>query len=288
MEITFKDVSYIYQPNTPFRYQALQDINLCIHDKEFVAVVGHTGSGKSTLLQHMNGLLIPSTGQVQIGDYLLAKDQKKQDLKKLREKVGIVFQYPEHQLFEETVEKDIRFAMDNFGVAKEEIPLRIEDALEKVNVGKEVLTQSPFELSGGQMRRIAIAGVLAMKPELLILDEPTAGLDPQGQQEIMDVFYQLHKERGTTTVLVTHQMDQALAYADRIVVLANGSVLTQGTPKEVFSQPALLREANLDMPEVLALLHSLEEKFSIKLPYHYQSVATLAREIAEKLRENSK
>ncbi|GAB2567962.1 energy-coupling factor transporter ATPase [Gracilibacillus alcaliphilus] len=285
MEITFKDVSYTYQPNTPFSHQALTNMNLTIRDQEFVAVVGHTGSGKSTLLQHINGLLIPSSGEVQIGSFVLSKGQKKQDLKKLREKVGVVFQYPEHQLFEETVERDIRFAMENFHIPKEDIQPRIMEALAQVNLEEEVLAKSPFELSGGQMRRVAIAGVLAMKPEVLILDEPTAGLDPQGQQAIMDLFYRIHKERGTTTILVTHQMADALAYADRIIVLAKGSMLMEGTPEQVFANPDLLAEANLDMPEVLTLLNHFEERFGIHIAYQRQSAHDLAKEMIEKLRE---
>src|SRR5699024_4340202 len=207
MDIEFKQVSYTYQENTPFAHQALDRIDFKMESGEFIAVVGHTGSGKSTLLQHMNGLLLPTTGEIKVGDFILSKENKRQDLKKLREKVGIVFQYPEHQLFEETVERDISFGPKNFNVPSEIIKKRISEVMQMVNLDQTFLEKSPFELSGGQMRRVAIAGVLAMEPEVLILDEPTAGLDPQGQQEMMEMFYGLHQEKQLTTILVTHQMD---------------------------------------------------------------------------------
>ncbi|SFM41751.1 energy-coupling factor transport system ATP-binding protein [Gracilibacillus orientalis] len=288
MDIQFEKVSYTYQVNTPFSYQALKDINLEIKTGEFVAIVGHTGSGKSTLLQHINGLLLPTEGRVQVGDFLLSRKNKRQDLKKLREKAGVVFQYPEHQLFEETVERDISFGLKNFQVPADEIQTRIMDALEKVHLSEDVLAKSPFELSGGQMRRVAIAGVLAMNPEVLILDEPTAGLDPKGQQDIMNMFNHLHKTKNMTTILVTHQMNHALAYADHIFVLADGSVQMEGTPKQIFSQADELKKANLDMPDVLSLIKRINQMFGTDIAYERRQPAALAKEIAERLRENKR
>src|SRR5690625_4782922 len=193
MDITFENVSYTYQPNTPFAHEALTDISFHIPSRTFVAIIGHTGSGKSTLIQHLNGLLIPTKGKVTVGHYELAKEKKLKEMKELRSKVGIVFQYPEHQLFEETVEKDIAFGPKNFGIDERTIKDRTAEVLPKVGLNPELLERSPFELSGGQMRRVAIAGVLATQPEVYVLDEPTAGLDPRGQKEIMNLFYQLHQ-----------------------------------------------------------------------------------------------
>ncbi|MGN8647803.1 energy-coupling factor transporter ATPase [Gracilibacillus sp. HCP3S3_G5_1] len=286
MDIQFERVSYTYQINTPFSFHALKDINLKIRTGEFVAFVGHTGSGKSTLLQHINGLLIPTEGKVKVGDFHLSRENKRQDLKKLREKVGIVFQYPEHQLFEETVERDISFGLKNFKIPPEEIQSRITESLEKVHLSTDILKQSPFELSGGQMRRVAIAGVLAMQTDVLILDEPTAGLDPKGQKDVMNMFYDLHKAKEMTTILVTHQMDQALQYADHIFVLAAGRVLTEGTPEHIFSQAELLEEANLEIPDFLSLINRMNQKFGANITYRRQSPAELAKEIADILREN--
>ncbi|MFD2657854.1 energy-coupling factor ABC transporter ATP-binding protein [Gracilibacillus thailandensis] len=286
MDIQFERVSYTYQMNTPFSYQALKDINMEIKTGEFVAVVGHTGSGKSTLLQHINGLLLPTEGQVQVGEFQLSRDNKRQDLKKLREKVGVVFQYPEHQLFEETVERDISFGLKNFQVPAEETQTRIASALEKVHLSDDVLQKSPFELSGGQMRRVAIAGVLAMDPEVLILDEPTAGLDPKGQHDVMNMFYDLHKTKHMTTILVTHQMNHALEYADHIFVLADGRVHMEGAPEQIFSRVESLEEANLDMPDILSLMNQINQKFGTDLCYKRQKPDELAKEIVEQLREN--
>ncbi|WP_163582604.1 energy-coupling factor ABC transporter ATP-binding protein [Gracilibacillus saliphilus] len=286
MDIQFERVSYTYQMNTPFSYQALKDINMEIKTGEFVAVVGHTGSGKSTLLQHINGLLLPTEGQVQVGNFQLSRDNRRQDLKKLREKVGVVFQYPEHQLFEETVERDISFGLKNFQVPAEETQTRIASALEKVHLSDDVLQKSPFELSGGQMRRVAIAGVLAMDPEVLILDEPTAGLDPKGQHDVMNMFYDLHKTKHMTTILVTHQMNHALEYADHIFVLADGRVHMEGSPEQIFSQVESLEEAKLNMPDILSLMNQINQKFGTDLCYKRQKPDELAKEIVEQLREN--
>ena len=219
MDIKLQQVSYAYSKGTPFEKRALYDVNLNIQSGTYQAIIGHTGSGKSTILQHFNGLLKPTTGEVHIGDRVIVAGKKIKELKPIRQKVGIVFQFPEHQLFEETVLKDIMFGPMNFGVSEQEAERRARELIQLVGLPDAVLEKSPFDLSGGQMRRVAIAGVLAMEPEVIVLDEPTAGLDPRGQKEIMDMFYTLHKERGLTTILVTHSMEDAARYADEIAIM---------------------------------------------------------------------
>ncbi|GIO22978.1 energy-coupling factor ABC transporter ATP-binding protein [Oceanobacillus sp. J11TS1] len=287
MEIQFKDVSYIYQENTPFAHKALEDISFTIESGSFVAVIGHTGSGKSTLIQHLNGLSLPSRGEITIGDFRLSSEGKPKDIRDLRRKVGVVFQYPEHQLFEETVAKDIAFGPKNFDVGQEEIDRRIENLLPAVGLPEEILERSPFDLSGGQKRRVAIAGVLAMAPEVLVLDEPTAGLDPRGQREIMDMFYQLHQERNLTTVLVTHSMEDALAYADKIIILNRGQKYMEGPPLEVFKQTDKLQDVQLGIPEVIHFLNQYNERFDTSVRYQHQSLQELAKEIKEQLEVGS-
>ncbi|WP_080876110.1 energy-coupling factor ABC transporter ATP-binding protein [Oceanobacillus timonensis] len=287
MEIQFKDVSYIYQENSPFAHKALEDMSFTMDSGSFVAVIGHTGSGKSTLIQHLNGLSLPSRGEITIGDFQLTSEGKPKGIRELRRKVGVVFQYPEHQLFEETVAKDIAFGPKNFGVEQEEINRRIEDILPAVGLPEELLARSPFDLSGGQKRRVAIAGVLAMSPEVLVLDEPTAGLDPRGQREMMDMFYKLHKERNLTTVLVTHSMEDALTYADKIIILNKGQKYMEGPPLDVFRQADKLREVQLGVPEVIQFLNQYNERFGTSISYHHQSLPELAHEIKEQLEVGS-
>lgn len=265
MDITFQQVEYRYQANTPFERLAIQDINLQVPDKKFIAVIGHTGSGKSTLLQHLNALLQPTKGKVIIGDRTIKAGNKEKELKPIRQKVGIVFQFPEHQLFDETVEKDICFGPMNFGVTEEEAKARANRLIKDVGLPEEVLQKSPFDLSGGQMRRVAIAGVLAMEPNVIVLDEPTAGLDPRGRTEIMDMFYQLHKEKGLTTVLVTHSMEDAAKYADEIVIMHQGKVERTGDPRTIFSQPEELLQLGLDVPEVVKFQYKIEQKMQREL-----------------------
>ncbi|MCA0972626.1 energy-coupling factor ABC transporter ATP-binding protein [Halobacillus litoralis] len=284
MDITFDQVSYVYQPGSPFEHRALQDISFSIQSGSFVAIIGHTGSGKSTLLQHLNGLVQPTEGRVNIGPYALVSGEKNKHLRELREKVGVVFQYPEHQLFEETVAKDIAFGPENFGVEQKEIEDRIQQAAKATKLSEDLLERSPFDLSGGQMRRVAISGVLAMNPEVLVLDEPTAGLDPSGQREIMDMFHELHKSKELTTILVTHSMEDALKYADHIVILNHGEVYREGTPLEIFKQREALENVQLDVPEVIDFLAKVEEKMNIRLPYEGQSIAELAKELARMVR----
>ncbi|WP_053217593.1 energy-coupling factor ABC transporter ATP-binding protein [Virgibacillus senegalensis] len=280
MEISFKQVSYTYQPNTPFEHKALKELDMEIPSGSFTAVIGHTGSGKSTLIQHLNGLLKPTAGVVNIGTYQLHPEAKLKRIKDLRSRVGIVFQYPEHQLFEETVYKDIAFGPLNFGVNREEVEKRVRQSLQAVQLPDELLGRSPFELSGGQMRRVAIAGVLAVQPELLVLDEPTAGLDPRGQKEMMDMFYQLHKQKGLTTILVTHSMEDALAYADHVIILNNGEKYLEGKPEEVFTRKEALQRVQLDVPEVIQFIMKAKDRFQVDLSYHGQTIEELAEELA--------
>ena len=258
MDISLQQIEYRYQANTPFERLAIKDVSIDIPTGTYMAIIGHTGSGKSTVLQHLNALLQPTKGTVKIGVHEIKAQQKNKNLKQVRQKVGIVFQFPEHQLFEETVEKDIIFGPMNFGVSETEAKKRARLALKQVGLAEEVLEKSPFDLSGGQMRRVAIAGVLAMEPDVIVLDEPTAGLDPRGRKEIMDMFYTLHKERKLSTILVTHSMEDAARYADQIVIMQQGKVVKQGTPEEIFSSPADLVQMGLDVPEVVRFQHFSE------------------------------
>ena len=260
MDIRFKQVGFAYQAGTPFEMRALHDVTFSVKDGSYVAIIGHTGSGKSTILQHLNALLKPTEGLVELGDKTIDSTTGNKDLKPLRKKVGIVFQFPEAQLFEETVEKDIAFGPKNFGVSEEEALKIAAEVVKTVGLPEEVLKKSPFDLSGGQMRRVAIAGVLAMKPEVLVLDEPTAGLDPKGRLEMMEMFYKLNKEQNMTIVLVTHQMNDVSDYADHVIVIEAGNVVKEGSPNEVFSDASWLLEKQLGVPTTLAFVEKLKEK----------------------------
>lgn len=285
MDIIFKNVSYTYQPNTPFAHQALDDISFNIPSGTFVAIIGHTGSGKSTLIQHLNGLITPTKGEITIGDFKLTEGKKPRDIKRLRSKVGVVFQYPEHQLFEETVHKDIAFGPENFGVKREEIEGRIQSILPQIGLTEELLERSPFELSGGQMRRAAIAGVLAIEPEVFVLDEPTAGLDPRGQREIMEMFYNIHKEKKVTTVLVTHSMEDAMRYADHIIILNNGQKYIEGEPEEIFKHEKKLQGIHLNVPESFAFINRYMEKFNVTIPLKQYTIKEIACLIQSQIKE---
>ncbi len=276
MDITFKNVGYTYQAGSPFSHRALNNISFHIPSGSFVAIIGHTGSGKSTLIQHLNGLTIPTEGTVQVGPFILSKEKKEKDIKLLRSKVGAVFQYPEHQLFEETVAKDIAFGPMNFGVSETEINQRIQEVIPKVGLPEALLERSPFELSGGQMRRVAIAGVLATQPEVFVLDEPTAGLDPRGQKEIMNMFYELHQTEKVTTILVTHSMEDALKYADHIIIMNKGEVYMEGKPEDVLLKINELRRVNLDVPESILFLKNYLKKFSLEDEVSVKSIDELA------------
>ncbi|MFD1778907.1 energy-coupling factor ABC transporter ATP-binding protein [Fredinandcohnia salidurans] len=266
MDITIENLEHRYQIRSPFERLALYDVNAHIKSGSYTAIIGHTGSGKSTILQHLNGLLQPTSGSITIGERTISSKQKEKNLKSLRKNVGVVFQFPEHQLFEETVEKDICFGPLNFGVPLEEAKERARQTIKMVGLSDEYLMKSPFDLSGGQMRRVAIAGILAMNPQVLVLDEPTAGLDPRGRFEIMEMFYKLHKENGLTTILVTHSMEDASRYADQILVMEKGTIKFQGSPVEIFSKPEQVLHLGLDVPEAVRLKGLLEEKLGIEIP----------------------
>jgi energy-coupling factor transport system ATP-binding protein len=258
MQIIFDKVNYIYSDGTVFARHAIKDVSFSIQKGEFIGLIGHTGSGKSTLIQHMNGLVKASSGKVYFnGEDIYDPAYKLRDL---RSKVGLVFQYPEHQLFETTVFKDVLFGPTNLGLDKLECELRAYDALKLVGLGEEFLDASPFELSGGQKRRVAIAGVLAMKPEVLILDEPTAGLDPKGRDDILMQIAKLHQESGLTIILVTHSMEDVAEYADRLFVMNKGSLVYQDTTKEVFAHYKELEQMHLAAPQVTYVMNALKDK----------------------------
>lgn len=258
MSIVLEHVNYIYGEDTPLAVKALNDICLEIPDGQFVGMIGHTGSGKSTLVQHLNGLIKATSGHIYYnGQDIYDKDF---EMKKLRSGVGLVFQYPEHQLFEIDVFSDVCFGPKNLGLPKEEIEARAKEALALVGLSEEYYTQSPFELSGGQKRRVAIAGVLAMKPQVLILDEPTAGLDPKGRDEILKQIKQLQTETGITILLVSHSMEDVAEYVDRIIVMNQGSVMYDDAPREVFRHYKELEEVGLAAPQVTYIMHALKEK----------------------------
>lgn len=260
MEIQFKNVNYVYQPDTPFENHVLHDINFTIKKGSYTAIVGHTGSGKSTILQHFNGLKVASSGSVYIGDIELSKSNRPKNINDIRKEVGVVFQFPEAQLFEETIVKDIAFGPQNFGMSEEEALKKAEEILPIVGLDASFMERSPFDLSGGQMRRVAIAGVLVMEPSVLILDEPTAGLDPKGQLEMMRLFKRLHETKDITIVLVTHQMEDVANYADHMIVLDEGRVVEQGEPSEVFKRSDWLQSVQLDVPKTVGFAEMLSKK----------------------------
>ncbi|MGY3766299.1 energy-coupling factor ABC transporter ATP-binding protein [Vagococcus vulneris] len=278
MDIRFEQVDFTYQPNSPFEQRVLFDINLEIPSQTYTAIVGHTGSGKSTLLQHLNALLKPTKGMVTLGDRVITPETNNKNLKPIRKKVGIVFQFPESQLFEETVARDIAFGPKNFGVSEEESTRLAKEMIDLVGLDDSYLERSPFDLSGGQMRRVAIAGVLAMEPEVVILDEPTAGLDPQGRKDMMDMFYRLHKEKGISIILVTHLMDDVAEYADFMIVLEKGTIQKQGHPRDIFSDSAWLKEKQLGVPTATAFAYRLMEK-----GFRFNQLPLTAEELADEL-----
>ena len=285
MDIKLQQVSYAYAQGTPFEKRALFNVDLSIPSGVYQAIIGHTGSGKSTILQHFNGLLKPTEGSVQIGDRLIEAGKKNKNLKEVRQKVGIVFQFPEHQLFEENVLKDIMFGPMNFGVSAEEAEKRARELIKLVGLPDEVLEKSPFDLSGGQMRRVAIAGVLAMEPEVIVLDEPTAGLDPRGQKEMMDMFYQLHKEKSLTTILVTHSMEDAARYADEVAIMHEGRCVLTGEPRTLFGDEELLKQYRLEMPRVVQFQRRFEQLSGQSLPETCLTEEELAQAIAKAVKE---
>lgn len=265
MSILVHELEHIYSQGTAYEKKAIYNVNLKIEDGEFVGLIGHTGSGKSTLIQHLNGLLKPTKG----GIYYNGEDISDKDfsLKKLRSKVGLVFQYPEHQLFENTVIDDVQFGPKNIGMEPLQVELKSFDALKQVGIGEDLLDVSPLELSGGQKRRVAIAGVLAMEPEVMILDEPTAGLDPEGRDEIYELVAKLHRENNMTVIIVSHSMEDMARYVERLVVMNEGTIQYDGTPAEVFSHYKELEKIGLMAPQVTYVIEELT-KAGIRLPHN--------------------
>ena len=258
MSIVLENVSYTYSPDTAYEIHALKQVSLEIRDGQFIGLIGHTGSGKSTLVQHLNGLVKATSGHI----YFNGEDiySENYDMRRLRSKVGLVFQYPEHQLFEVDVLTDVCFGPKNQGLSQEEAEKRAREALRMVGISEEYEKQSPFDLSGGQKRRVAIAGVLAMEPEVLILDEPTAGLDPRGRDEILDQISLLHKERGITVILVSHSMEDVAKYVERIIVMNQGEVMYDDVPREVFRHYKELESVGLAAPQVTYIMHTLKDR----------------------------
>ena len=259
MGITLENVSFTYQEGTPLASTALSDVSLTIEDGSYTALIGHTGSGKSTILQLLNGLLVPSQGSVRVFDTLITSTSKNKDIRQIRKQVGLVFQFAENQIFEETVLKDVAFGPQNFGVSEEDAEQIAREKLALVGIDESLFDRSPFELSGGQMRRVAIAGILAMEPAILVLDEPTAGLDPLGRKELMNLFKKLHQS-GMTIVLVTHLMDDVAEYANQVYVMEKGRLVKGGKPSDVFQDVVFMEEVQLGVPKITAFCKRLADR----------------------------
>ena len=259
MGIALENVSFTYQEGTPLASTALSDVSLTIEDGSYTALIGHTGSGKSTILQLLNGLLVPSQGSVRVFDTLITSTSKNKDIRQIRKQVGLVFQFAENQIFEETVLKDVAFGPQNFGVSEEEAEKIAREKLAMVGIDESLFDRSPFELSGGQMRRVAIAGILAMEPAILVLDEPTAGLDPLGRKELMNLFKKLHQS-GMTIVLVTHLMDDVAEYANQVYVMEKGRLVKGGKPSDVFQDVIFMEEVQLGVPKITAFCKRLADR----------------------------
>ena len=259
MGIALENVSFTYQEGTPLASTALSDVSLTIEDGSYTALIGHTGSGKSTILQLLNGLLVPSQGSVRVFDTLITSTSKNKDIRQIRKQVGLVFQFAENQIFEETVLKDVAFGPQNFGVSEEDAEQIAREKLALVGIDESLLNRSPFELSGGQMRRVAIAGILAMEPAILVLDEPTAGLDPLGRKELMNLFKKLHQS-GMTIVLVTHLMDDVAEYANQVYVMEKGRLVKGGKPSDVFQDVVFMKEVQLGVPKITAFCKRLADR----------------------------
>ena len=259
MGIALENVSFTYQEGTPLASTALSDVSLTIEDGSYTALIGHTGSGKSTILQLLNGLLVPSQGSVRVFDTLITSTSKNKDIRQIRKQVGLVFQFAENQIFEETVLKDVAFGPQNFGVSEEDAVKIAREKLALVGIDESLFDRSPFELSGGQMRRVAIAGILAMEPAILVLDEPAAGLDPLGRKELMNLFKKLHQS-GMTIVLVTHLMDDIAEYANQVYVMEKGRLVKGGKPSDVFQDVVFMEEVQLGVPKITAFCKRLADR----------------------------
>lgn len=284
MAITFKSLSYIYDEGMPYAHHALKDINLNIEEGKITAIIGKTGSGKSTLVEHLNALLVPSSGSLEIEDTIILPGKKNKGLKALRKKVGLVFQFSEYQLFEETILKDVAFGPKNYGASEQEAIAKVKLALKMVGIDESYYETSPFDLSGGQKRRIAIAGILALEPKIIVLDEPTAGLDPKGSQEMIDLFVKLNKKAGITVILVTHDNEIVYNYADNTVLMADGEVKYSGNTLELFNDKEKAKEFNILEPKILSVKNALNEK-GFKIPSNVRTIDELAKYLSKELRK---
>lgn len=283
MSIRFEKLSYTYSSGTPFAYAALKDVDLEIEEGKVTAIIGKTGSGKTTLVQHLNALLLPTSGKLEILGRTISAQEKPQHLKSLRKDVGLVFQFPEYQLFEETILKDIAFGPKNFGVSEEEAVRRAREVIKVVGLEEAMLERSPLDLSGGQKRRVAIAGILAMDPQVLVLDEPTAGLDPQGAQSMMQLFMNLNKQMHKTVLIVTHDMEHVLNYCDNVVVVDNGEILQKTTVQEFFRKTDLLKQLNILPPAIIRTREMLNQR-SFHLSEEIMDIKTLAKAIQREVK----
>ena len=284
MAITFKSLSYIYDEGMPYAHHALKDINLNIEEGKITAIIGKTGSGKSTLVEHLNALLVPSSGSLEIEDTIILPGKKNKGLKALRKKVGLVFQFSEYQLFEETILKDVAFGPKNYGASEQEAIAKAKLALKMVGIDESYYETSPFDLSGGQKRRIAIAGILALEPKIIVLDEPTAGLDPKGSQEMIDLFIKLNKKAGITVILVTHDNEIVYNYADNTVLMADGEVKYSGNTLELFNDKEKVKEFNILEPKILSVKNALNDK-GFKIPSNVRTIEELAKYLSKELRK---
>lgn len=284
MAITFKSLSYIYSEGMPYAHHALKDINLNIEEGKITAIIGKTGSGKSTLVEHLNALLVPSSGSLEIEDTIILPGKKNKGLKALRKKVGLVFQFSEYQLFEETILKDVAFGPKNYGASEQEAIAKAKLALKMVGIDESYYETSPFDLSGGQKRRIAIAGILALEPKIIVLDEPTAGLDPKGSQEMIDLFVKLNKKAGITVILVTHDNEIVYNYADNTVLMADGEVKYSGNTLELFNDKEKVKEFNILEPKILSVKNALNDK-GFKIPSNVRTIEELAKYLSKELKK---
>lgn len=280
MPIEFRELSYVYSKDMPYAYKALKEINLEIEEGKINAIIGETGSGKSTLVQHLNALLLPSEGELEIAGYTIRANEKTKGLKYLRKKVGLVFQFSEYQLFEETILKDVSFGPKNFGVSEEEAIIKAKEALKLVGIDESMYEKSPLDLSGGQKRRVAIAGILAMEPEIIVLDEPTAGLDPKGSKEMIGLFRKLNKEMHKTIILVTHDNEVVYNYADNVILLSHGEIVLNKDAREFFDDKELLDRLHILKPQIVELKELLNAK-GYKIGNEVRDIKTLAKAIKE-------
>ena len=280
MPIEFRELSYVYSKDMPYAYKALKEINLEIEEGKINAIIGETGSGKSTLVQHLNALLLPSEGELEIAGYTIRANEKTKGLKYLRKKVGLVFQFSEYQLFEETILKDVSFGPKNFGVSEEEAIIKAKEALKLVGIDESMYEKSPLDLSGGQKRRVAIAGILAMEPEIIVLDEPTSGLDPKGSKEMIGLFSKLNKEMHKTIILVTHDNEVVYNYADNVILLSHGEIVLNKDAREFFDDKELLDRLHILKPQIVELKELLNAK-GYKIGNEVRDIKALAKAIKE-------